>query len=64
MKVNLVKLEKALLDEYRYKLRFFNETYAGKTLYNVELVKAKVCESQIEMLDTILTAIQESVEKE
>lgn len=64
MKLNLVKFEKALIDEYKYQLRVFSENYAGKTVYGAEVTKANVVQAKVDLLYTIITALQNSVEKD
>lgn len=64
MALNFTKLESSLISEYKYKIRVFNDMYANKELFGAELIKAKVCEAQVELLQTIITAIQEAYKED
>jgi hypothetical protein len=58
--IDAAKFEKLLVTEHKYLVRSFNAIYAGTTQTNVNLINAKVLESRIEVLTSIIEALQES----
>lgn len=58
--IDAAKFEKLLVTEHKYLVRSFNSSYAGTTQTNVNLIKAKVLEAKIEVLASIIEALQES----
>lgn len=58
--IDAVKFEKSLVKEYEFHRRVYNSTYAGKWTQGKDLMSAKVLETKIEILVTIIEALQES----
>lgn len=59
--IDAAELEKILIAEHKSLVKTFNYAYANTTQLGANLIKAKVMEAKIEVLATIIEALQESV---
>jgi hypothetical protein len=59
--IDAAKFEQALISEQDFQRRVYNEMYAGKWTSGKDLTNAKVLEAKVEILGTIIEALQKSV---
>ena len=58
--IDAAKFEQSLISEHNFQRRVYNEMYAGKWISGKNLTNAKVLEAKVEILGTIIEALQES----
>lgn len=59
--IDAAKFERLLIAEQKSLAKTFNFAYANTTQSNANLIKARALEAKIEVLTTIIEALQESV---
>lgn len=59
--IDAARFEQALISEHDFQRRVYNEMYAGKWSSGKDLTNAKVLEAKVEILGTIIEALQKSV---
>jgi hypothetical protein len=59
--IDAARFEQTLISEYDFQRRVYNEMYAGKWTSGKDLISAKVLETKVEILGTIIEALQKSI---
>ena len=58
--IDAARFEQSLISEHDFQRRVYNEMYAGKWNSGKDLTNAKVLEAKVEILGTIIEALQKS----